>query len=42
MVAMGLHCCEWASSSCGEWGVTLVALHWLLIMADSHVEEHRL
>ena len=42
MVAMGLHCCEWAFSRCSECGVALIAPHWLLIVADPRVMEHRL
>ena len=28
--ALGLHCCAWAFSSCGEWGLLLVAVRGLL------------
>ena len=39
---MGLHCCPWAFSSYGEWGLFFVVLHRLLIAGDSSVVEHRL
>ena len=45
--ALGLHCCMWAFSSCGEQGSSLVAvcgfsLQWLLIAVASLVVEHGL
>ena len=35
LVALGLHCCAWAFSSCGEWGLFFTALHRLLIVVVS-------
>ena len=35
-------CCTWAFSSCGEWGLLLVAVHGLLIVVASPVVEHGL
>ena len=40
LAAFGLHCCTRAFSSCGEWGLLFVAVHWLLIAVDSLVAEH--
>ena len=31
LAALGLHCCAWAFSSCGEQGLLFVAVHRLLI-----------
>ena len=31
MAALGLCCCTWAFSSCGEWGLLFIAVHGLLI-----------
>ena len=42
LVALGLHCCAWAFSSCGEWRILFIAMHRLLIAAASVVAEHRL
>ena len=42
LAALGLHCCAWAFSSCGEWGLLFIAVHRLLIAVDSLVVEHRL
>ena len=42
MVALVLHCCEWAFSSCGERGCSPVAAHRLLLVVASLVTEHRL
>ena len=42
LAVMGLHCCPWAFSSYGEWGLFFVVLHRLLIAVDSSVVEHRL
>ena len=41
LVALGLHCCEWAFSSCSEWRLLLVAVSRLLIVMASLVVEHR-
>ena len=38
----GLHCCTWASSSCGVEGLLVIAGHLLLTVAASLVAEHRL
>ena len=40
LVALGLRCCEWAFSSCGEWGLLFVVVHGLLIAVASLVAEH--
>ena len=40
--ALGLRCCAWAFSSCGERGLLFVAVHRLLIGVASLVAEHRL
>ena len=42
LAALGLHCCAWAFSSCGEWGLLFVAVHGLLIVVASLVVEHGL
>ena len=42
LAALGLHCCTWAFSSCGEPGLLLVAVHGLPIFVASLVAEHRL
>ena len=39
---LGLHCSTRASSSCGEWGLLLVAVHRLLMAVASLVAEHGL
>ena len=39
---LGLSCCTQAFSSCGEWGLLLVAVHRLLIAVASLVAEHGL
>ena len=41
-VALGLHCCARAFSSCGERGLLFVAVLGLLIAVASHVAEHGL
>ena len=41
MVALGLHCCTWAFSSFGKWGLLFVAVSGLLIFVASLVGEHR-
>ena len=38
LVALGLGCCMWAFSSCGEQGLLFVAEHGLLIAVASLVE----
>ena len=35
MAALGLHCCTWAFSSCGEWGPLFIAVCGLLIAVTS-------
>ena len=40
--ALGLCCCTWAFSSCGERGLLFIAVHRLLIAVASLVAEHRL
>ena len=42
MAALGLHCCAWAFSSCGEWGLLFIAVHGLLIAVAYLVAEHGL
>ena len=42
MAALGLRCCVWAFSSCGERRLLFVAVHGLLIAVASLVVEHRL
>ena len=42
LAALGLHCCAWAFSSCGERGLLLFAVHRLLIAVASLVAEHGL
>ena len=42
LVALGLHCCTQAFSSCSEWGLLFVVVRGLLIAVASLVEEHGL
>ena len=42
MAALGLRCCAWAFSSCGEQGLLFVAAHGILIAVASLVVEHGL
>ena len=42
LAALGLCCCAWAFSSCGERGLLFVAVHRLLIAVASLVAEHGL
>ena len=42
MAALGLHCCAWAFSSCGEQGLLFVEVRRLLIAVASLVAEHGL
>ena len=42
LAALGLRCCVWAFSSCGEWGLLFIAVCRLLIAVASLVEEHGL
>ena len=42
MAALGLRCCMWGFSSCGERGLLLVAVRGLLIAVASLVSEPRL
>ena len=39
LAALGLCCCAWAFSSCGEWGPLLVVVRGLLIVVASLVVE---
>ena len=41
LAALGLHCCTWAFSSCGECGLLFVAVCVLLIAVASLVAKHR-
>ena len=42
LAVLGLCCCAWAFSSCGEWGLLFVAVRGLLIVMASLVAEHGL
>ena len=42
LAALGLHCCTWAFSSCGEPGLLFLAARGLLIAVASLVAEHGL
>ena len=42
LAVLGLHCCTWAFSSCGEQGLLFVAVCGLLIAVASLVAEHGL
>ena len=42
LAVLGLRCCVWAFSSCGEQGLLFVVVHGLLIAVASLVVEHRL
>ena len=42
LAVLGLRCCTWAFSSCGEWGLLFVVVHGLLIAVASFVAEHGL
>ena len=42
LAAVGLHCCAWAFSSCGERGLFFFMVCRLLIIMPSLVAEHRL
>ena len=42
LAALGLRCCAWAFSSCGEQGLLFVAVCRLLIAVASLVAEHGL
>ena len=42
LAALGLCCCAWAFSSCGERGLLFVVVHGLLIVVASLVAEHGL
>ena len=42
LAVLGLRCCAWAFSSCGERGLLSIAVHGLLIAVASLVAEHRL
>ena len=42
LAVLGLRCCMWAFSSCGEQGLLFVVVCGLLIAVASLVAEHRL
>ena len=42
LAALGLCCCVWAFSSCGERGLLVIVVHVLLIAVASLVAEHGL
>ena len=40
LAALGVRCCTWACSSCGEWGLLFVVVRGLLIAVASLAAEH--
>ena len=42
LAVVGLRCCTWAFSSCGEWGLLFIAVRGLLIAVTYLVAEHGL
>ena len=42
MALLGLHCCVWAFSSCGEWGLFSSSVNRLLIAVASLIAKHGL
>ena len=42
LAALGLCCCTWAFTSCGEWRLLFVAVRRVLIAVASLVAEHGL
>ena len=42
LAALGLCCCAWAFSRCGEWGLLFIAVCGLLIVVASLVAERGL
>ena len=42
LAALGLRCCTWAFSSCGEQGLLFVVVRGLLMVVASLVAEHGL
>ena len=42
LAMLGLPCCVWAFSTCGEWELIFIAVRGLLIMLASLVAEHGL
>ena len=42
LAVLGLRCCRWAFTICGERGLLFVAVHGLLFAVASLVVEHRL
>ena len=42
LAVLGLRCCSWAFSSCGEWELLFIVVRRLLIAVASLVVEHRL
>ena len=42
LAALGLHCCMWAFSSCGEQGLLFIAVRGLVIAVACLVVEHGL
>ena len=42
LVSLGLCCCTWAFSNCGEWRLLFVAVRGLLFAVASLAAEHRL
>ena len=42
LAALGLRCCAWACSSCGEWRLLFIVVRGLLLAVASLVAEHGL
>ena len=42
LAVLGLRCCAWAFSSCGEQGLLIIAVHGLLMTVASLVAKHGL
>ena len=42
MAVVGLRCCVWAFSSCGEWELPFIVVRGLLLAVASLVAEHGL
>ena len=40
LAALGLRCCTWAFSICGEWGLLFIAVRGLLTAVASLVAKH--
>ena len=42
LAVLCLHCCMWAFSSCGKWGLLFIAVRGLLVAVASLIAEHGL